>query len=168
MPRACPHCSAKLFQCEGDGFRCGGGKHYVDMSRYYKTPAGALLDLFRTARLCKDQQGRPAHDPTTNGPRLTGFSAISRRCNSLLSFAAHEIQNTTSENELRFGNELRPSNIRIHVAMYWRIWSCADTTPARYIVVDPRERGTGATAQNVDIRLVRRLERLILPHNTNI
>eukprot|EP00959_Pyramimonas_sp_CCMP1952_P224137 4686448-Pyramimonas_sp.AAC.1 len=71
MTYACPHCSAKLLQCEGDGFCCGGGEHYVDMSRYYNPPAGGLLDLYRTTWLYKDQQGRPVHDSTTNAPRLT-------------------------------------------------------------------------------------------------
>ena len=66
---------------------------------------------------------------------------------------------------MRFGNEFRPSNIRIHGTMNRRIRSCADTTPLRYLVVDPRERVTNATAHNVDLKLLRRLETLSLPHN---
>ena len=77
----------------------------------------------------------------------------------------HEIQSTTSERELHFGNELRPSNVRIHGTMYRRIWTCSDVTPLRYLVLDPSGRSAKGREQNVNMRLLGKLEKLILPQN---
>ena len=104
----CTFCSAKRFPCEGDSFCCGRGKHHVDFEKYYKPPQDALLDIFAQTWPYKDAAGQFVHDSRTNAPRLTGFSAMSRRYNSLFSLAMHEIHSTTAERELHFGNELRP------------------------------------------------------------
>ena len=161
----CPYCEAPLFPCEGDTFCCGQGKHYVDFTTYYTPPGDALQKLFRQTWTYHDDKGRVVHDARTNNPRITGFSAMSRRYNNLFSLAMHEIQSTTSERELHFGNELRPSNIRIHGTMYRRIWSCTDATPLRYLVLDPTARTERAREQHVKINLLRQLEKLILPQN---
>ena len=138
----------------------------IDFASHFRAPGKALLKIFATNWPHKDARGQVIHDTRTNSPRLTGFSAVSRRCNNMFSLAMHEIHSTTSEKELRFGNDLRPSNVRIHGTMYRRIWSCADTTPLRYLVVDPAERTRQAATQHVDAKLLRRLEHEILPHNS--
>ena len=161
----CPRCAALRFPCEGVGFCCGEGKHVVDFATYYRPPGDNLLKLFSSTWPYTDAKGNAVHDVRANAPRLTGFGAMSRRYNNLFSLAMHEIQSTNAERELRFGNELRPSNIRIHGTMYRRIWSCADATPLRYLVVDPLERASRAKEQRLDMKLLPRLEKAIVPHN---
>lgn len=165
LSKECAHCEAALFACEQGAFCCGHGEHYVDFTSFY-TPSGeTLLKIFRKTWPYRDQHGHASHDPQTNAPRITGFSAMSRRYNNLFTLAVHEIHSTTSERELRFGNELRPSNIRIHGTLYRRIWTCADNTPLRYLVVDPTQRTTQARGHHVDLKILAQLERAIVPHN---
>eukprot|EP00959_Pyramimonas_sp_CCMP1952_P018050 382443-Pyramimonas_sp.AAC.1 len=87
-------------------------------SEYYQQPNDALLQLYRGTWPVKTADGNLAHDDATNAPKLTGYTADSRRYNSLLSLAAHEVQSATPEREIRFGVVLRPSFIRIHGTMY--------------------------------------------------
>ena len=165
LTQQCSHCTARLFPSEGTTFCCGKGKHFVDFTAYHQPPDAEFLKLFACNWPYLDAKGNPVHDARTNAPRLTGFSAMSRRYNNLFAFAMHEIQSTTSERELHFGNELRPSNVRIHGTMYRRIWTCADSTPLRYLVIDPKERDTQARLQHVDMKVFKKLEKLLLSRN---
>jgi len=121
--------------------------------------------VFRKTWPYKDEHGCYVHDAGTNAPKLTGFSAVSRRCNNMFTMAMHEVQSTSAERELRLGNELRPSNIRIHGTMYRKVWTAEDKTPVRFLVVDPQERGKTARELGLDGRILQMLEQAILPRN---
>ena len=86
----------------------------------------------------------------------------------MFTLAAHEIQSTTTEKELHCGNHLRPSNIRIHGTMYRRVFSAAETTPLRYLVVDPAERARQGKQHGLDATILRHLEQELLPHNPHM
>ena len=165
LSQRCEHCTASLFPSEGTTFCCGRGMHFVDFKTYHRPPGDDFLKLFAATWTYLDAKGNPVHDDRIGAPRLTGFSAMSRRYNNLFTLAVHEIHSTTSERELRFGNELRPSNVRIHGTMYRRIWTCADNTPLRYLVFDPKERAAQGKLQHVDLKVLKKLERLLLPRN---
>ena len=49
--------------------------------------------------------------------------------------------------------------------MHRKIYSLADSTPLRYLVVDPEERAGVGAHLGVDKKLLRDLEALLLPHN---
>lgn len=70
--------------------------------------------------------------------------------------------------ELRFGNELAPSNIRIHGTMYRRIRSLEDRTPVRYLLVEPAERTATAASLGLRPAILKAREKEILPHNAHM
>jgi len=76
--KICEHCGAALFRAEGIGFCCGGGKHVVDFTKYFKPPGRALLDLFRQAWPWRNSHGKTESDPNTGSPTMSGFSNESR------------------------------------------------------------------------------------------
>ena len=164
----CPHCHAQLWQHETNGFCCSHGKYALSFGDYFRQPGRSLLRLYGSTWLYKDAQGHCVHDAATNAPRLTVFSAASRRFNNMFCLAMHEIQSSTAEREARFGNELRPANIRIHGTMYRRIFSAEEITPVRYLIIDPNERTAAASRQGLRTTTLRALEKAILPHNTHM
>ena len=93
------------------------------------------------------------------------FSVDSRRLNNLFSMAIHEVQSSTAERELYLGHEMKPSNIRIHGTMYRKVLDAAEDTPVRYLIIDPEERHVTAKKFALDLKIVKRLETIILPRN---
>ena len=124
MSRVCKHCGAHLFPTEHTGMCCNHGKYAIGFENFFRLPCDALIRLYSNSWPYLDARGHLVHDATCNGPKLTGFSACSRRFNHLFCLAQHEVQSSTSVKEMRFGNELRPSNIRIHGTMCRRVFSC--------------------------------------------
>ena len=161
----CPHCQAKLFPTESKSFCCNLGKYAVHFEDFFEVPRPALMQIFAKTW----PQNPPGASTAAAGPSgtscLTGFSAVCRRFNNMFTLAAHEIQSSSDDKEMRVGNALRPANIRIHGTMYRRVFSAEDVTPLRYLVIDPAERSRQALSQNLDLRLLRSLEKLVLPHN---
>eukprot|EP00959_Pyramimonas_sp_CCMP1952_P039923 834759-Pyramimonas_sp.AAC.1 len=164
----CPHCGALLFPCETDTFCCNGGAYIVDFDDFFKAPDKPLLDIYASTWPLTDKGGCSLHDAKTNAPALTGFTAASRKYNALFALAQHEIQSSTAEKELRFGDARKPSNIRIHGTMYRRVFTCTDQVPLRYLVIDPRERLAAAAQHGLPRHMVQRLERLIVPRNEHM
>ena len=161
----CAHCGALLFAHEKHGFCCNGGKYAVNFDMFFDRPGNDLLRLYSTTWRYLDAASKPVHDPITNSPRLTGFSSHSRRFNNMFSLAMHEVQSSSSVKEFRFGNELSPSNIRIHGTMYRKVFNAAAVTPVRYLLLDPAERTSAGVKMGLPAHLLQRLETIILPQN---
>ena len=104
-------------------------------------------------------------DSVTNEVITTGFSAASRRYNALFCLAAHEVQASNAEKEVRLDTPFAPSNIRIHGTMYRRVLAMTETNPIRYLVVDPAQRQVTAKDKGLNKTTVMQLENLFLPHN---
>ena len=140
----CSHCGAKLFKAEARTFCCNNGKYAVDFSQYFTSPPRALMDVYR--------------EPS--------FSAASRMYNNLFALAAHEIQSTSEEKEVYFGNvRHKPANIRIHGTVYRKIYTAADLCPLRFLLVDPKARSGNASKLGLEQAVVRKLECGLLRHN---
>ena len=164
----CPHCHAKLWTHEQTGFCCQYGKHAINFTTYFRAPSPDLLRLYASSWPLRDLAGNVSRDSKTNADKLTSFSVVSRRYNNMFALASHEIHSSTASRECKFGNELRPSNIRIHGTMYRRVRTAADQTPLRYLLVDPTERAAVAQTLGLDKKLLHNLEVLILPHNPHM
>ena len=139
--------------------------HFED---FFPLPSAALVKIFQKNWPQKSLGNTPLLDKQTGSALLTGFSAASRRYNNMFTLAAHETQSTAAEKELHCGNHLRPSNIRIHGTMYRRVFSAAETTPLRYLVVDPAERARQGKQHGLDATILRHLEQELLPHNPHM
>ena len=115
LSEECSYCSAQRFPCEGDSFCCGHGKHFVDFSKYYEPPNAALMKIFGSSWMYTDAKGNAVHDALTNAPRMTGFSAMSRRYNALFSLAmhvmAHNSENLNFDQVLRIDRQVKLSDI---------------------------------------------------------
>ena len=85
----------------------------------------------------------------------------------MVCLACHDVQSQSAgpEREVRFGNQLRPSYVRIHGTMYRNIFAASDSDPVRFLVVAPAEHETVAAKHALNLRLLRRLERLFVPNN---
>jgi len=168
MDAECKHCKALLFRHELAGFCCSHGNYALDFSKYFRAPDGHLLRIFAKTWPYKDSAGKLVHDSHTNAPRLTGFSAHSRRYNNMFCLAVHVVHSSSAQKEFRFGNELAPANIRIHGTMYRKVLSCEEKTPVRYLLIDPEERLEAAGHQSLQVQLVKTLEKAIIPNNEHM
>eukprot|EP00959_Pyramimonas_sp_CCMP1952_P192361 4022269-Pyramimonas_sp.AAC.1 len=55
--------------------------------------------------------------------------------------------------------------MQIHGTMYWKTWTLDAESAVRYIVVDPQLRSQTAARFQLEPRIVKELERMILPNN---
>ena len=139
----CNHCSSVLLSSESSHFCCQSGQHVVDFTQYFQCPGASLLRIFNDS---VEKEGAPL------GSR---FSALSRKYNSLFSLAQHEIQSNSLEREIKLHTPHAPTSIRIHDTMYRKVHSTTSATPLRYLLFDPKARGTVANQQHLNVAVVK-------------